>query len=494
VKVLILVVVLAAVVGGVLYLNSQQPAAGGTGGIAADDETRTVTTEKARSGTITAKASAPARVISRKTVDLFATVAGTVTKIDATEGEAVEAGKNLFTLQNPKLESDVVLAQVRMESAKAELDEAETTLENQKKARSSKEQEAESRRLKAEAALAAVQAKGGQYEADIEGNQRSYTRLKEAFDRGPYVQAKEVEDVRTALERAKAQKASWEKEVEQQAATNAADEASFQQDLLRIDRDVSNAESKVKTSQKKVEEQQKNLEVAQKELEKTKVASPIAGIAWDIKVVVGEQVTPGSLQSTAAVLATIADMSEVLVEADVDETDVYAIKVGLKAQVRIESVGGDQRWTGTVVEIAPSGEKSKTSDIFLFKTKVKLEGAGDLAGKLRPGIGAQVEIDTKTESNAVLVPAQAVVQRALSELPKELADEARKNAGGARIERAQVVFVVEGGTVRAKLVSVGLSDTDSAQILDGVSSGDEVVTGDSRALERLRHGETVKVR
>ena len=492
-KVLILVLVLVAVAGGVLYLNSQQPA-GGTGGAAADDGTRTVTTEKARSGTITAKASAPARVISRKTVDLFATVAGTVTKIDAQEGEAVEAGKDLFTLKNPKLESDEALAKVRLESAKAELEEAETSLENQKKARSSKEQESESRRLKAEAALAAVQAKGGQYEADIEGNQRSYTRLKEAFDRGPYVQAKEVEDVRTALERAKAQKASWEKEVEQQAATNAADEASFQQDIFRIERDVSNAESKVKTSQKKVEEQQKNLEVAQKELEKTRVASPIAGVMWDIKVVEGEQVTPGSLQSTAAVLATIADMSEVLVEADVDETDVYGIKVGLKAQVRIESVGGDKRWTGTVVEIAPSGEKSKTSDIFLFKTKVKLEGAGDLTGKLRPGIGALVEIDTRTESNAVLVPAQAVVQRALSELPKDLADEARSKAGGARIDRAQVVFVVEGGTVQAKLVTVGLSDDDSAQIVDGISSGAEVVTGDSRALERLRHGETVKVR
>lgn len=493
-KVVILVLVLVAVVGGVLYLNMQQQA-NGKSGAAVDEGTRTVTTEQAHVGSITAKVSAPARVVAHRTVDLFATVAGTVVEINAQEGKTVEAGNVLFTLHNPKLESDVSLALVRLESARAEFEEAQTSLENQKKALASKKQEEESRRQKAAAALAAIQAKGGQYDADIEGNQRSYARLKQAFDRGPYVQAKEVEDARTALERAKALKASWEKEVEQQVATNAAEEASFQQDILRLERDISNAESKVKTAQKKVDEAEKNHEIALKELAKTKIATPLSGVVWDIKVVEKQEVTPGSLHSTAAVLATIADMSEILVEADVDETDIYGVKEDLEARVRIEAVDGDKRWRkGKVVEISPSGEKSKTSDIFLFKTKVRIDEAADLAGKLRPGIGAQVEIDTRTESNAVLVPAQAVVQRALAELPKDLADEARSKAEGARIDRAQVVFVVENGVARARIVSVGLSNEDFAQILDGVSAGEDVVTGDARALERLRHGESVKVR
>lgn len=491
-KVVILVLVLAAVVGAVLYLNSLQPA-GGAGG-AVEEGVRTVTTEKAKTGSITARASAPARVIAKWSVDLFAKVDGVVAKIDAKEGDSVDAGKALFTIRNPKLESDEALAKVRIESATAEQEEAQTAHENHKRARASKDQEAESRRQKAEASLAAVQAKGAQHDADIQGAQRSYTRLKQAFDRGPYVQAKEVEDARTQYERAKAEKASWEKEVEREQATNAADDQAFQQDLLRIDRDVSNAESRVKTTRKKVEEEQKNLEVAQKELDKTRVASPIAGFVWDIKVVEGEQVTPGSLQSSAAILATVSDMSEVLVEADVDETDVWGIQLGQKARVRIESVAGDKRWTGTVVEIAPSGEKSKTSDIFLFKTKVRLESASDLVGKLRPGISAQVEIDTKTEANAVLVPSQAVVQRALTELPRALADEARAKAGGARVDHVSIVFVVESGVARARVVSVGLSDDVSAQIQSGVQAGDEVVTGDSRAIERLHDGEPVKVR
>jgi len=491
VKVAILVLVLLALAGGVVYLNMTQPAGGAA---AVDEGVKTVTVEKARSGSITAKASAPARVIAKDTADLFARVEGTLTKIDTKEGDTVEAGKVLFTLTNPKLESDIAVAKVRLESAQAEAAEAKTSLENQKKAKEAKGQEAESRRAKSEAALAAVQAKGGQYEADIIGSQRSYTRLKEAFDRGPYVQGKEVDDAQTQFEKAKAQKASWEKDVEQQQATNAADEASFQQDILRIERDVSDAEAHVATTQKKVDEAQKNLEAAEKELDKTRIASPLSGVVWDIKAVEGQQVTPGSFQSTAAVLATVADMSEVLVEADVDETDVFGVKPGQKATVRLESVTGDRRWTGSVVEVAPSGEKSKTSDIFLFKTKVRLEGAAELAGKLRPGIGAHVEIETKTESGAVLVPNQAIVQRALTELPTSLAEEARSKAGGARVDHAQVVFVLEGTTVRAKLVSVGLSDDQDAQITSGVSASDSVVTGDARALERLRDGETVKVR
>jgi HlyD family secretion protein len=231
-----------------------------------------------------------------------------------------------------------------------------------------------------------------------------------------------------------------------------------------------------------------DLKKAQEDLTKTTIYAPLAGRVIALNAKEGEVVVSGTMNNPASVIGTIADLSEILVEVDVDETEVVYVEVGQSAKVQVDALP-EHPYTGRAVEIGSSGfSKPAQPDVTFFKVKVLLD-APDAA--LRPGMSARAEILTATSKAALVIPIQAVVER--KPLAAAQKDGAAAGAAPATDEEIKVVFVVEQGKARQRPVAIGLTDETSAEVTQGLDEGATVVTGPYRAVKKLKDGDAVKV-
>ena len=223
-----------------------------------------------------------------------------------------------------------------------------------------------------------------------------------------------------------------------------------------------------------------SLQKADDDLRKATIYSPLSGRVISLSAEEGEVVVSGTMNNSASVIGIVADLSEVLAEVDVDETEIVDVELGQPAIIVVDAVS-DLEIHGTVVEIASSGfSRLQQPDVTFFKVKVLLT---EPDGRLRPGMSARAEIEVATELDTLVVPIQAVVYR-------EPVD-AEDTSGGT--EKEKVVFVVEEGQAVQRSVVIGITDTTHAEILEGLETGDEVVIGPSRTLKKLQHDEVLRV-
>lgn len=247
------------------------------------------------------------------------------------------------------------------------------------------------------------------------------------------------------------------------------------------------AELALATAREGIDQARALLEKAEDDLRKTTIWAPISGRVIALNAEEGEVVVSGTMNNPASVIGTIADTSEVLAEVDVDETEVVDVHPGLEAEIEVDAIPG-VRYAGRVVEVGSSGyAKANQPDVQFFLVKILLESPDE---KLRPGMSARARIRVETHDDAVVVPIQAVVERAPAGATS--GEPAATRAGGKE-EEVPVVFVVEEGRARQRPVTTGLSDATHVELVSGVDAGAEVVTGPYRSLKKLRDGDRVKV-
>src|SRR5258707_11530335 len=97
------------------------------------------------------------------------------------------------------------------------------------------------------------------------------------------------------------------------------------------------------------------LQQAQTDLDHTTILSPIDGKVVQLNAHEGEVVVTGTMNNPGSVIAVIADLSEILVEAEVGETEVVGIRPGQLAKVKVDAVS-DKEYRGHVNEIGSSAE------------------------------------------------------------------------------------------------------------------------------------------
>jgi HlyD family secretion protein len=245
---------------------------------------------------------------------------------------------------------------------------------------------------------------------------------------------------------------------------------------------------------------QADLKKAREDLTKTTIYSPLTGRVIALNAKEGEVVVSGTMNNPASVIGTIADLSEVLAEVDVDETEIVHVKLGQPAKVKVDALP-DRDYAAAVVEIGSSGyNRPQQPDVTFFKVKLLLEKPDDA---LRPGMSARAEVRTATSAAALVIPIQAVVDRPPVKDEKGAAQAngaaaATGATGSARRdgrpeEEIKVVFVAEKDKAVQRPVTVGLSDETSVEVLTGVAENEKVVTGPYRALKKLKHGDPIKV-
>jgi HlyD family secretion protein len=225
---------------------------------------------------------------------------------------------------------------------------------------------------------------------------------------------------------------------------------------------------------------------AEDDLRKTVLYAPIAGRVIALNAEQGEVVVSGTMNNPASVIGTIADLSEILAEIDVDETEVVHLKLEQTATVRVDALP-DRSYAGRVVEIGSSGySKPNQPDVTFFRVRLLL-AAPDAA--LRPGMSSRAEIEVAKHAGVVVVPIQSVVERSEEHAASEAETGARRRAA----EPKQVVYVVDGDRAGERPVRTGISDATHVEVLEGVEPGDPVVSGPYRILRRLKRGDRVQV-
>ena len=246
---------------------------------------------------------------------------------------------------------------------------------------------------------------------------------------------------------------------------------------------------------------------------KTTIYSPLDGTVTLLNSKLGERlVATGQFAGTEVM--RVADLSKMQAVIDVNENDVPNVKVGDKANVKIDAYG-DQRFKGTVAQIANTGKTTGAGtqeEVTNFEVKINLD-RGDVL--LRPGLSCTADIETNTVKDAVAVPMQAVTIRTgdSSLSPEEIEKRKLKTAArdkgdnnaeflnekqekaAQREEREKlmkVVFVKKGGKAQSVKVTTGISDDTYMEIKTGVQPGDEVISGSYSAISRkLKDGAKV---
>jgi HlyD family secretion protein len=237
-----------------------------------------------------------------------------------------------------------------------------------------------------------------------------------------------------------------------------------------------------------VSQDRANLARAETDLRKTIIYAPISGQVIALNAKEGEVVVSGTMNNAASVIGTIADMSEVLAEVDVDETEIVQVRLGQHGTLKVDALP-KHVYHGRVTEVGSSGYgRPSQPDVTFFKVKLLLDD-GDR--QLRSGMSVRAEIATQTDKAALVVPIQAVVERRPLAAAGGRGHGHGEDAGIA--EEVKVVFVVASGKARQRQVGTGISDETHVEVTAGLQPGERVVTGPYRSLRDLKDGDPVRI-
>ncbi len=245
-----------------------------------------------------------------------------------------------------------------------------------------------------------------------------------------------------------------------------------------------NAVAGLSTAEQGVAQALAGLRQADEDLSRATIVSPIDGKVVQLNAHEGEVVVTGTMNNPGSVIAVIADLSVILVEAEVGETEVVSVKLNQPAKVKVDAIP-DKEYRGHVVEIGSSAavRQGAGAGIRYFKVKVAIDDPDD---RLRPGMTSQVSIVTSSAPNAVTVPIQAVVER----VPGAAGDEGAEDEDKPK---KKYVLLAADGKARQVEVRTGISDATHVAILSGVKNGDQIITGPFRTLRKLKDGALVHV-
>ena len=272
-------------------------------------------------------------------------------------------------------------------------------------------------------------------------------------------------------------------------------------------------EQQVQTQQMRMQQERATLDSARYDLSKVRIESPIDGIVTRRNIEEGETVVVGTMNNAGTVLLTIADMSVIEAEVEVDETDIPSVQFGQKAKITIDAMPG-RSFTARVTEIGnspiqqsgQSGPQSAQTQATNFKVTLTVDGE---IPEVRPGFTCTAEITTATRDNVLSVPIQATTVREVvvddkgaivrepvtpgKGRPRAGAVQASELKPGHTRKELEGVFVVRDGKAHFEAVKTGIAGEKYFEILSGLKEGEQVIIGPFSSVRELRDGAAVKV-
>ena len=210
--------------------------------------------------------------------------------------------------------------------------------------------------------------------------------------------------------------------------------------------------AKIGQAQAQVAQDHANLTQLEEQLSYTTIASPIDGIILSRDVEVGDAVSSILvLGSSATLIMTLGDTSEVYVKGKVDESDIGKVYMGQPARIKVESFK-DKTFNGKVTKISPMGVEK--DNVTTFEVRVSINNPG---GELKAAMTANAEIILEEHKNVLQIPEGSILydkdKKASVEIPDEKGKEGKRKIA----------------------VNIGISNGAKTELLSGLKEGDQVV-------------------
>ncbi len=286
--------------------------------------------------------------------------------------------------------------------------------------------------------------------------------------------------------------------------------------------DLKARRQEIATREMQIKQESASLASSRYNLSLVTLTAPMDGLVTRRNIEEGENVLVGTMNNAGTVLLTIADMSVIEAEVEVDETDIPSVLLGQRAKVTIDAVP-NREFHGRVTEIgnspiltAAQQQSSTGRQATNFKVVVTIE---EPVPDIRPGFTCTADITTATRKQAVAVPIQALTIRELvydqaarivrqpppdrpkrgffsfgASSPSDAAPvpPPELQAGQTRKETEGVFAFRADGKVEFSPVKVGIAGERYFEVLSGLKAGDRVITGPFSVVREIADGDTVK--
>jgi HlyD family secretion protein len=283
-----------------------------------------------------------------------------------------------------------------------------------------------------------------------------------------------------------------------------------QNEVAAREADLRAREQEIKTREQQIKQEVASLATTKYNLSQVVISSPMDGLVTRRNIEEGETAVVGTMNNAGTVLLTIADMSVLEAEIEVDETDIPNVSLGQIAKVTIDAVP-NREFKGRVTEIANSPIQTSTNtsgqrQATTFKVVVTIE---DQVPDVRPGFTCTAEITTATRTNVVSVPIQALTVRDLlytnaGQLVREPPPRRKRSAEEQTATRVETpeghnrketegVFLFQDGKAVFTPLKTGVAGEQYFEVTEGLKGGDQVITGPFASVRELADGESVRL-
>ncbi len=421
-----------------------------------------VVTGKASRQDLVSIVSGTGQIKPKTYVNVGATAFGRITHLNVKEGDHVKAGTILATVENVQPQATVAAQSAAIESSRTDVNSfsaAEKT-----------------------AGANILQAK-----ADLEQKRLDFDRSRSLYQEK--LIAKQDFDAK-------------------QAAFDMATATLAQRQAALIQAEAQTASQRAHVNQA-MASQRANFD----SLDKTVSRAPFDGLVTNVPVREGETVVVGIQNAGGSTIMTLADMSVITAEVKVDETDIVNVRLNQPVDVTVDALPG-RTFKGHVTEVGDQAllrttglsttqSTTGTEEAKDFKVVVTLDPTStNELEDLRPGLSTTAKITTARKPDSLTIPIQALVQRDVA-AEKALAANQGKSAttpdpaaGPVKPVLVQGVYLTT--TTRGKMrvsfipVTTGITGATEIEILTGLKTGDEIVTGRYKILRSLKSGTAVK--
>ena len=210
--------------------------------------------------------------------------------------------------------------------------------------------------------------------------------------------------------------------------------------------------AKIAQSQAQVAQDRANLKQLEEQLSYTDIESPIDGVVLSRDVEMGDAVSSILvLGSSATLVMTLGDTSQVYVKGKVDESDIGKVYLGQPARIKVESFK-DKTFNGVVTRISPMGVEK--DNVTTFEVRVSINNPG---GELKAEMTANAEIILEEHKNVLQIPEGSIIYDKDKKASVEVPDHKGKDGK------------------RKLAVNIGISNGAKTELLSGLKEGDQVV-------------------
>jgi HlyD family secretion protein len=428
------------------------------------DKGLTVSTEVVKARDLEAIVAASGKIQPKRLVQISADTPGRVVNLAVNEGDRIKKGQLLLQIDPKSLRTRVDSNTASLGAAQASLGAAQASIEQIK-------QSIESARVQLEQARLTL------------------TRQQDLW--------RQQLTTREALERA---------ETDVKAA---------QSTLQEREKQLIGQQSQVSAQSSRIAQERAVLESARYDLSKNTISSPIDGIVTRRNIQEGETAVIGTMNNAGTVLLTLADMSVIQAEVEVDETNIPSVQLGQRAKITIDALP-DKSFKGHVSEIgnspiqaAGAAAQNTSTQATNFKVVVIID---EPVPDVRPGFTCTADITTATRKEVTAVPIPAVAVRELiydangqivkeprtdkrrrpTPTPETVASAAELKPGQTRKE-TEGVFVLRDGKAEFLPIKMGIAGDKYFEVLSGLKAGDQVITGPYNSVRGMADGDLVKV-